>query len=178
MADKKVMFEIVSEIKTKARPRATIIKGHARIYDPTNPIYENLVKMCYQRECRNVYFEKNEPVRATIQAYFKVPDNKKKYLQAEIPIACVVHKDLDNIAKIVLDSLNGIELESLANIKTIGQGYFGNNFDGLIANEEWLISKEELLSSGMNVYGTMLSRGNPLNSFVLIPDIFRRPLYT
>lgn len=28
-----------------------------------------------------------------------------------------------------VDSLSGIELESLANIKTIGQDYFGNNFD-------------------------------------------------
>ena len=133
MADKKAMFEIVSEIKTKARPRATIIKGHARIYDPTNPIYENLVKMCYQRECRNVYFEKNEPVRATIQAYFKVPENKKKYVQAVIPIACVVHKDLDNIAKIVLDSLNGIAYDDDKQIVSLNvHKYYTDNKEKVV----------------------------------------------
>ena len=146
MADKKAMFEIVSEIKTKARPRATIIKGHAKIYDPANPIYENLVKMCYQRDCENVYFEKNEPVRATIQAYFKVPENKKKYVQAEIPIACVVHKDLDNIAKIVLDSLNGIAYDDDKQIVSLNvHKYYTDNKEKvvvLLENESDCVSEE------------------------------------
>lgn len=100
-------FIIISEITTKQRPRATIIKGHARVYDPGNTVYENLIKLEFQRQCGDLFFN-DKPLKAKITAYFKAPKAIEKYLQVGLDLPCAKHKDLDNIAKIVLDSLNGV----------------------------------------------------------------------
>ncbi|WP_143314265.1 RusA family crossover junction endodeoxyribonuclease [Clostridium sp. HBUAS56017] len=99
------MIKVEGKIKGKARPR--VYNGHAMTpEDSVN--YENWVKLCYQQQAGK-YFE--GPVRAAITAYYKIPKSyAKKRIKAireglEYPQK---KPDADNIAKILLDSLNKI----------------------------------------------------------------------
>ena len=99
------MVIIEGKIKGKARPR--VFNGHA--ITPADTVnYENWVKICY-KEQDGRYLEGS--VKATITAYYKIPKSyTKKRVQAineglEFPTK---KPDVDNIAKIILDSLNGI----------------------------------------------------------------------
>ena len=99
------MVIIEGKIKGKARPR--VFNKHA--ITPADTVqYENWVKMCY-KEQDGRYLEGS--IKATITAYYKIPKSyTKKRVQAikeglELPTK---KPDIDNIAKIILDSLNGI----------------------------------------------------------------------
>ena len=105
-----IQFTIKGEIKTKQRPRATIIGGHARVYSSKDTIlYENYVKSEFQRQC--AYYLGTEPLKATITAYFLPSNELAKYGQDVKYVACMKNKDLDNIAKTILDALNGLAYE-------------------------------------------------------------------
>ena len=105
-----IQFKIKGEIKTKQRPRATIIGGHARVYSSKDTImYENYVKSEYQRQC--AYYLGTEPLKATVTAYFLPSNELAKYGDEVKHVACMKNKDLDNIAKTILDALNGIAYE-------------------------------------------------------------------
>ena len=97
-----VTFIIPGQIVTKARPR----KGKfGNVYTPEKTTnYENLVKFIYQNTI-NEHFG-TSPLGVNIVAYFRPSEESKKYLN--YGLRCVAHKDLDNIAKTILDALNGI----------------------------------------------------------------------
>ena len=99
------MVVIEGKIKGKARPR--VCRGHA--FTPKETVeYEKLVRGCYVLQDGR-YLE--GPIRAVITAYYKIPKSySKKRVQAireglEQPVK---KPDADNIAKIILDSLNKI----------------------------------------------------------------------
>jgi len=102
------MVVVEGTIKGKARPR--FYNGRAVTEDGTVN-YENWVRICYQEQDKR-YLE--GPIRANIFVYHKVPKSySKNKLQAirqglEYPQKT---PDVDNIAKIVLDSLNKIAYE-------------------------------------------------------------------
>jgi Holliday junction resolvase RusA-like endonuclease len=99
-------FKVIGEIKTKQRPRATTIGGHAKVYTPHETIhYENYVKSEFLRQCPNIHFE-DKPILAIVYAYFSPNKELSKY--EAYRVACMNSKDLDNIAKTVLDALNGV----------------------------------------------------------------------
>ena len=107
---------IEGKIKGKARPRFNTRTGHA--ITPKDTVqYENWVKMCYKEQQATKYLE--GPIRALIVAYYKIPKSyTKKRVEAirrgeEYPTK---KPDLDNIAKIVLDSLNKIAYDDDAQI--------------------------------------------------------------
>lgn len=107
---------IEGKIKGKARPRFNTRTGHA--ITPKDTVqYENWVKMCYKEQQSTKYLE--GPLRALIVAYYKIPKSyTKKRVEAirrgeEYPTK---KPDLDNIAKIVLDSLNKIAYDDDAQI--------------------------------------------------------------
>ena len=104
-----VEFSIVGEIKTKQRPRAAMIRGHARIYTPKDTIlYENYIKAMYQEKYKDFNFG-NKPISLTVKCYFKANQVMEKFASTEVnEIPCKTHKDLDNIAKTIMDALNGI----------------------------------------------------------------------
>lgn len=102
----KAQFVIKGQIKTKQRPKATTIGGHARVYTPKDTIvYENYIKTCYQTQCDGIYFQ-DSPLVVNMLVLFKAPKDKEKYL--DYGLKCTGHKDLDNVAKIVLDALNKV----------------------------------------------------------------------
>ena len=99
------MVVVIGKIRCKARPR--VCRGHA--FTPKDTVeYEKLVRTCY-KEQDGRYLEGS--IKALIVAYYKIPKSySKKRVQAirdglEKPIK---KPDADNIAKIILDSLNGI----------------------------------------------------------------------
>ena len=97
---------IEGKIKGKARPRVTKAGIAFTPKDTVN--YENWVKTCYQEQDGR-YLE--GAIRADIIVYHAIPSSyPKKRVQAikeglEYPRK---KPDTDNIAKIILDSLNGI----------------------------------------------------------------------
>ena len=104
-----VKFTILGEVKSKQRPRATIINGHARVYTPKDTVmYENLVRYAYQEQ---VGKKLEGAIEATIRAYFSIPKSvskKKHELMASETYPCLCSKDADNVAKICLDSCNKV----------------------------------------------------------------------
>ena len=103
-----IEFEILGKPLGKARPRVTR-KGFT--YTPQKTVnYESLIRYTFQSK-----FPNHKPfegyIEAEIKAIFDVPKSysKKKTLELLNKSCNYDHKpDLDNIAKIVLDSLNGI----------------------------------------------------------------------
>ena len=106
-----VKFTIYGEIVSAMRPRASFYGGHAHIYQPKENVqYQNLVSMAY-KEATDMYYTRDKALNIEIHAYFKYPSAITP-LQKEMArnglYACLKHKDLDNIAKNILDGLNGI----------------------------------------------------------------------
>ena len=103
-----IELEILGKPLGKARPRVTR-KGFT--YTPQKTVnYENLIRWTFQSE-----FPNHKPfegiVKATITAIYEIPKSytKKKINEIKEHNYLYNHKsDCDNIAKIVLDSLNEI----------------------------------------------------------------------
>lgn len=102
-----INFEIPGEPMGKQRARTTKWGS----YTPEKTVnYETLVKVIYKEK-----YPKQEliytPIKMTINAYLKIPKSTPKKhisLMAEGGIRPTKKPDIDNIAKIILDALNGI----------------------------------------------------------------------
>ena len=103
------VFKIPGKVQAKQRPRLS--KG--RIYTPQPTVnYENYVKWCYS-DYANQYGLK--PIQGAIKAEIEVfmpiaKSDSKKQKEAKLSgkIRPTVKPDNDNIAKSVLDALNGL----------------------------------------------------------------------
>lgn len=99
------MIIVEGKIKGKARPR--VFNGRA--VTPKDTVnYENWVRLNY-KEQSGKYLE--GPIKANIIAYYKIPKSytKTKRLACKQNIILPTKKpDIDNIAKIIIDSLNNI----------------------------------------------------------------------
>lgn len=101
-------FEILGKPVAKARPR---LNKFGYTYTPEKTVnYENLVRYTFQSE-----FPNHKPlegyIEASITAIFDIPKSysKKKTTELLETHNNYNHKpDCDNLAKIILDSLNGI----------------------------------------------------------------------
>jgi Holliday junction resolvase RusA-like endonuclease len=100
-------FEVVGDIKGKARPRVNTYTGTAYTPTPTKD-YENLVKQYFKiKYPRYVALEGRISVK--IVAQFKVPKTatkKDKALIEEGLLSPTKKPDIDNIVKIILDAMN------------------------------------------------------------------------
>lgn len=117
-----INFIVNGEPMAKQRPRVTTFNGYARAYTPKDTLnYENKVLMCYKDKLKELEIDTtkvlfpNEMLFVTIVAYFGLTkgDYGKKGLNKSgrekmEHLYCPTHKDTDNLAKIVLDGLNGI----------------------------------------------------------------------
>lgn len=105
-----IAFEIPGPIKGKARPRVTRV---GITYTPKETVqYENLVKLCFREAQAKAGIELlDKPVRASLEVYYEIPKSTSKSKQGAMLLDRIYptkKPDADNIAKIVLDSLNGI----------------------------------------------------------------------
>ena len=102
-------FEVIGDIKGKARPRVNTYTCKA--YTPENTKdYEMLIKQYFKIKYPR-YVALENRIKVTINAYFKVPKTTTKKdiaLIEEGKLSPTKKPDIDNIVKIILDSLNGI----------------------------------------------------------------------
>lgn len=105
-----VSFEIIGEPKGKGRHRAAVVGGKIRTYTPeATASYENLVKVMYLQQVGNKRLQ--GAIHADIVAFYTIPKSwtkKRKQAAEEGTQRPQTKPDCDNIAKIILDSLNGI----------------------------------------------------------------------
>lgn len=132
-----IKFVVLGKPVAKARPRMTR-QGFA--YTPQKTVnYESLIKYTFQSE-----FPSHKPflglIEANITCIFDIPKSysKKKTKELLETHNNYNHKpDLDNIAKIILDSLNGIAYkdDSQVTILHINKEY-GNQAKVIVELEE------------------------------------------
>lgn len=105
-----VEFVIPGPPKGKGRPRFYSWGGRAHVRTPDDTIvYENLVRVMYAEQVGSVQLQ--PPIHAEIIGFFAIPKSwsRKKTASAEAGEVEHVSKiDCDNLAKIILDALNGI----------------------------------------------------------------------
>ena len=102
-----IEFTIPGAPQGKERPRFT---KNGIAYTPARTKeYEKLVSWAYKTAAHGVML--SGPVRAKIVAVYKIPHSWSKRKQAEaeeMSLLPLTRPDLDNVAKAVLDALNGI----------------------------------------------------------------------
>lgn len=108
-----INFTVLGIPVGKGRPKFSTVNGHAAAYTPAKTAnYETLVKLSYQQQCGDCKpYEKDVPLVATIHAYFPIPKSVSKRKREIMQGGLVPHTkkpDADNLAKAVLDALNGI----------------------------------------------------------------------
>lgn len=115
MSNKEEMIVVEGKIKGKARPRFNTKTGRA--FTPNYTIsYENWIRYCYREQCGEML---EGSIKAKIFVYYKIP---KSYTKKRVELIRQGKEhpckkpDADNIAKIVLDSLNKIAFNDDAQV--------------------------------------------------------------
>ena len=105
-------FWVPGKPRGKERPRFNPAAPHARPYTPpATAAYETLVAARYRAERVEIDLRQPHIADVDIVAYYPIP---KRYTKADRSMALTgtllptAKPDIDNIAKIVLDALNGI----------------------------------------------------------------------
>ena len=95
----------------KGRPKFSTFGGYPKAYTPVKTVnYENLVKIAFQQTGEQP-FERETQLRADITAFFPIPKSVSKKKREEMNRGLLIHTkkpDCDNIAKSILDALNGL----------------------------------------------------------------------
>ena len=106
-----VTFEIPGEPVAKARPRATMVAGRARMYTPAKTEnYEARVALFAQQAMAGQSIIEG-PVALSVTALFPIPPSWPKKRQAAARAGTEQHTkkpDLDNVLKAIKDGMNGV----------------------------------------------------------------------
>lgn len=106
-----ITFEIPGDPVAKARPRAAMVGGHARLYTPAKTEkYEARVAIFGQQAMAGRP-PMEGAVALTVHAFFPIPPSWPKKRQAAARAGTEMHTkkpDLDNVVKAIKDGLNGI----------------------------------------------------------------------
>ena len=116
-----VELTILGEPFGKQRPRVIARgKGASRAFTPKKTVnYENYIKLLYRQKYKNFKFEDKVPLYVQIAAFYKIPPSKPKYIKDLMfrgEMLPTKKPDVDNIIKIILDSLNGLAYKDDAQI--------------------------------------------------------------
>lgn len=147
-----VHFTIVGPPQGKGRPRFSRTRYGVKTFTPDRTVaYENLVSWTYSQECPNTVLEGN--ISATIHAYFPIPQStpKRKREKMTLDDFYYFHKpDADNIAKIILDSLNNIAFHDDAQVVELKVKKFYSSYPRV---EVWLEEVGHFGNAGKENYG-------------------------
>lgn len=106
---KSVIFSVPGKPRGKERPRTVRMGNRITTYTPKNTVdYENLIRKSYKNSDGN--FKLENAINADILAIFPVPKSTSKKMKEEMikgNIKCTKKPDCDNVAKVILDALNG-----------------------------------------------------------------------
>jgi Holliday junction resolvase RusA-like endonuclease len=107
----------------KGRPKFSTFGGYPKAYTPQKTVnYENLVKMAFQASGSKGY-DKGIQLRAERTVYFPIPkstSNKKRFEMLHGVIMHTKKPDADNVAKSILDALNGLAFYDDSQICELG----------------------------------------------------------
>ena len=94
----------------KGRPRFAKRGGHVQAYTPEKTVeYEDRLKAAWVETHGNFGFPEKVPLCMVVLAYVKPAESlSKKRRQALLGTPCLKKPDADNIAKIVMDGLQGV----------------------------------------------------------------------
>lgn len=108
----KVKFTILGDPEGKGRPRFRRVGSYTQTYTPDKTVaYENLVKLEYRRQCRDFQFDETRQLDVRIIAYYSIPKSaskKKQQLMIAHQLRPMKKPDMDNVVKVILDSLNKV----------------------------------------------------------------------
>lgn len=114
MERNEILLAIGGEPFGKERPRVVRRgKGCSRAYTPAKTVaYEKRVKMAYRDKYgRHISFGTNDELHLDIKAFYGISKSTPKYLVAMMLTGIIKPNkkpDIDNIIKIVADSLNSV----------------------------------------------------------------------
>ena len=107
-----MQFEVIGEPQGKGRAKPYRCGNHIRMYTPQKTVvYENLIHMEYEQQCRRYRFPEDSMLEITVEAIFSVPKSvskKNRLLMLERVLRPVKKPDVDNILKAVCDGLNKV----------------------------------------------------------------------
>lgn len=101
-----IEFTIPCAAVGKGRPRVT---RHGTYTPQKTRDYEQLVRLCFQRSRCAPVTDRGKALGATITASFRAPDSYREKKKRELVGKPYTKKpDADNLAKAILDALNGV----------------------------------------------------------------------
>ena len=112
-----VVFTVLGEPSGKGRLRFSGYTGangktYARAYTTKKTVmYENLVKLEYEKQCGEFRFPDGAMLDMRIMAYYGIADSKSKKMKEKMRAGIVrptKKPDMDNCLKVIADSLNNI----------------------------------------------------------------------
>ena len=116
--NKKVKFVVLGEPQGKGRPRFVSRfnpgtgKAFGQAHTPEKTIvYENLIKTEYAIQTKNFRFPDDAMLDMRIIAYYSIPKSVSKKKRNEMLIGMIrptKKPDMDNVMKVVADSLNQV----------------------------------------------------------------------
>ena len=105
-----IRFTVLGEPKGKGRPRFNTRTGHA--ITPKDTVnYESLVRLEYAQQTDGFRFQDDAMLDMRILAYYSIPHSKSKKVKAAMlnnEIRPTKKPDMDNVVKIIADSLNQV----------------------------------------------------------------------
>jgi len=107
-----VKFTIPGPPKGKGRPRFSKMGNFVKAYTPTETAsYENLVTVEYQAQSKCFRFPDDAILDMRIIAYYEIPKSVSKIKRSRMisgEIRPSKKPDMDNVVKIIADSLNNV----------------------------------------------------------------------
>lgn len=104
-----IKFTIPGEPKGKGRPKFSRQGKFVKTYTPETTVnYENWVKICFQEAKQN---KLTGQLKAEIKCFYSIPSSYSKIKKEDAyygKLRPTKKPDIDNIAKIIFDSLNGL----------------------------------------------------------------------
>lgn len=108
----KIRFTVLGNPFGKQRPKFARHGKFVQTYTPKETLqHEKIIAQIYEDVAKGKKFEKKAPLDIQITAYYPIPKSaskKKRKEMLEHRIRPVVKPDLDNVAKLIYDALNGV----------------------------------------------------------------------
>lgn len=138
-----MQFYVYGKPQGKGRPRFSNQGGYARAYTPkATSDYEKLIRKAFHEARDKMDYDKTKPISIYIRASFTPPKSISKAKKENLLVLAKPYDkkpDADNIAKVVLDALNGTAYDDDKQITTVCVEKRYSNFDRLkiiIDNED------------------------------------------
>lgn len=111
-AMKSIRFSIPGQPMGKQRPRVVHNGSFSQAFTPKETVsYENLVRVMYREAAKGKRFADEDMLDVRVIAYYSIPKStskKKRKMMLEHKIRPTKKPDIDNIGKIICDSLNTV----------------------------------------------------------------------